>query len=80
MAPLFPHITDLIRLQYEWIRTYEALARLTPTQASTDLRRRLIELSGVLASHPYWATPGLSPARRTELLRRARAYGWEVAA
>ncbi|AWZ06857.1 MULTISPECIES: hypothetical protein [unclassified Streptomyces] len=71
MAPLFPH--DLIRLQHEWIRTYEALARLTPTQGSTDLRRRLIDLSGVLAAHPYWAAPGCSPARRTELLRRARA-------
>lgn len=78
MAPLFPH--DLIRLQYEWIRTYEALARLAPTQGSTELRRRLIGLSGALASHPYWATPGYSSARRAGLVRRARASGWEAVA
>ncbi|MET9852183.1 hypothetical protein ABZY57_04425 [Streptomyces sp. NPDC006450] len=78
MAPLFPH--DLIRLQYEWIRTYEALARLTPTQGATELRRRLIELSEELASHPYWAAPGSTPATRAELVRQARAYGWEEAA
>lgn len=78
MAPLFP--SDLIRLQSEWIRTYEALARLGPGQGSTELRRRLIELSGALASHPYWAAPGRSPAARTELLRRARVCTWEAAA
>ncbi|MFD6892476.1 hypothetical protein [Streptomyces sp. NPDC059957] len=78
MAPLFPH--DLIRLQYEWIRTYEALARLTPTQGATDLRRRLIDLSSALACHPYWATSGCSSAMRAELVRRARAYDWEAAA
>ncbi|MFD9302214.1 hypothetical protein ACFWCB_05895 [Streptomyces sp. NPDC060048] len=78
MASLFPH--NLIRLQYEWIRTYEALTRLTPVQSSTDLRRRLIELSRALASHPYWGTAGCSPARHTELVRRARAYGWEAVA
>lgn len=78
MAPLLPH--DLIRLQYEWIRTYEALARLTRTQGATELRRRLIDLSRALASHPYWAASGCSSAMHAELVRRARAYGWEAAA
>ncbi|MFZ3475108.1 hypothetical protein ACODT3_00405 [Streptomyces sp. 4.24] len=78
MAPLFPH--DLIRLQYEWVRTYEGLAQLTSAQSSTNLRRRLIALSGALASHPYWAAPGGSTAMRAELLRRAREYSWETAA
>ncbi|MFD6892857.1 hypothetical protein [Streptomyces sp. NPDC059957] len=78
MAPLFTD--DLIRLQYEWIRTYEALARLTPTQSATRLRRRLIDLSRALTSHPYWAASGCSSAMRAELVRRARASGWEAAA
>lgn len=81
MAPPFPH--DLIDLQCDWIRTYEALARLAPTQSTTGLRHRLLGLSCALAAHPYWTRPGCSPAERVALLRQARAahaYAWVTAA
>ncbi|MBT2453157.1 hypothetical protein J7F03_40330 [Streptomyces sp. ISL-43] len=74
----FPH--DLIRIQLDWIRTYEALSRLTPTQSPTRLRRELLDLSRALAAHPYWAIPGRSTAGRVELLRQARARRWAWAA
>nr|WSX47563.1 hypothetical protein OG409_00355 [Streptomyces sp. NBC_00974]WSX54293.1 hypothetical protein OG409_38555 [Streptomyces sp. NBC_00974] len=71
---------DLIRTQLAWIRTYEALARLTPIQSPTALRCELLDLSRALAAHPYWAVPGRSSAGRVELLRQARARRWVWAA
>lgn len=72
---------DLIRTQLAWIRTYEALVRLTPTQSPTVLRRELVDLSPrALAAHPYWAVPGRSAAGRVELLVQARARRWVWAA
>ncbi|WP_432073160.1 hypothetical protein [Streptomyces wuyuanensis] len=66
---LFP--PDLLRLQIDWIRTYEALARQAPTESTTALRRRLIELSCRLAGHDFWAGPG-GTAERASLRRTAR--------
>ncbi|SDM50619.1 hypothetical protein [Streptomyces wuyuanensis] len=66
---LFP--PDLLRLQTDWIRTYEALAQRAPTESTTALRRRLIELSCRLAGHDFWAGPG-GTAERASLRRTAR--------
>ncbi|WP_189961789.1 hypothetical protein [Streptomyces violascens] len=68
MARTFPH--DLVQLQREWNRTYEALAS---APFRTVLRRRLQLLSCRIAGHPYLSRPGRSSASRTELRRQARA-------
>ncbi|MGW2863239.1 hypothetical protein [Streptomyces sp. NPDC001205] len=68
MARTFPH--DLVQLQRDWNRTYEALA-CAPFR--TVLRRRLRVLSCRIAGHPYWSRAGRSSAARTELGRQARA-------
>jgi hypothetical protein len=61
-----------MQTQRDWDRTYEALARRPPQTAA--LRRRLQELSGRLASHPYWRTlAGRSPSAKVELRQQARA-------
>ncbi|WP_030186983.1 hypothetical protein [Streptomyces sp. NRRL S-813] len=66
---IFP--SDLMQLQADWHRTYEARAAPGRT-ASTVLRRRLYWLSVRLWWHPYWTGPGRMPAARTELSRQAR--------
>ncbi|GED90815.1 hypothetical protein TNCT6_79000 [Streptomyces sp. 6-11-2] len=62
---------DLMQLQAEWHRTYEALAAPDPTR-STVLRRRLQWLSIRLWWHPYWTGPGRMPAARAELRDQVR--------
>lgn len=50
---------DLARAVEEWHTTYRRLA----AHPATTLRRRLIELSGEVLSHPHWAgqrTPAAS--------------------
>ncbi|MFD3550319.1 hypothetical protein ACFWUW_32845 [Streptomyces sp. NPDC058655] len=71
---------DLLALQAGWLRTYEALAQAPAGAGTTSLRRRLILLSGLLHTHPYWAAPGRSRAAGPELRRQARARGWTTAA
>jgi hypothetical protein len=41
---------DLARAQQEWRATYQQLA----VRPRTDLRQRLIRLSGEVLFHPYW--------------------------
>ncbi|TXS04928.1 hypothetical protein EAO73_14595 [Streptomyces sp. col6] len=65
----------LVRAQQAWNATYDALAVPNPRHL-TVLRRRLLRLSVLLHTHPFWATtPGGAPAARVELRRRARASG-----
>ncbi|MEU5069598.1 hypothetical protein AB0G95_36820 [Streptomyces virginiae] len=78
MSIRFPD--DLLDLQATWLRTYADLARLPPQASTAALRRRLITLSCRIASHPFWAVPGRSPAVQVELRRRARARAWVTAA
>lgn len=64
---------DLVRAQQAWDATYQALAAPHP-RYSAVLRRRLLRLSVLLHTHPFWSTtPGGVPAARMELRRRARA-------
>ena len=64
---------DLVRAQQAWNATYQALAAPHP-RYSAVLRRRLLRLSVLLHTHPFWSTtPGGVPAARVELRRRARA-------
>ncbi len=63
----------LVRAQQAWNDAYDALAVPNPRH-STVLRRRLLRLSVLLHTHPFWSTaPGGVPAARVELRRRARA-------
>ncbi|MEU6702128.1 hypothetical protein [Streptomyces wuyuanensis] len=73
---------DLVQIQRDWLRTYEALARCSPGVGTTVLRRRLIVESCRIARHPFWAESGRSPAMWGELRRIARAHddGWSDAA
>ncbi|MEU3986553.1 hypothetical protein AB0F77_41935 [Streptomyces sp. NPDC026672] len=66
----FPH--DLLRLQVDWYRTYDALAASRSAHV-TVLRRRLNVLSARLRWHPYWSRTAGAPAARAELRRQARA-------
>ncbi|MDA5279918.1 hypothetical protein NOD94_004940 [Streptomyces sp. Isolate_45] len=72
--------TDLVDLQEEWLRTYDALAALPGGAGATALRRRLILLSCRLHAHPYWSAPGRSRAAGTALRRQARRRTWVRAA
>lgn len=71
---------DLLALQVAWLRTYDALAQAPAGAGTARLRRRLITLSRMLHTHPYWATPGRSRADGAELRRQARTRGWTTAA
>ncbi|MDR6974379.1 hypothetical protein J2X68_001057 [Streptomyces sp. 3330] len=67
----FPH--DLVRLQADWFRVYDALAAPRPAHV-TVLRRRLYALSVRLRWHPFWSQRTVAvPAARVELRRRGRA-------
>ncbi|MEV7729565.1 hypothetical protein AB0P15_33335 [Streptomyces sp. NPDC087917] len=71
---------DLMALQTSWLETYDALAASPLSVGTTTLRRRLITLSRLIHSHPYWTAPGHSRAAGAELRRRARARAWVRAA
>ncbi|USQ89897.1 hypothetical protein NFX46_40140 (plasmid) [Streptomyces phaeoluteigriseus] len=73
MAPTVDLPHDLVRLQADWYRTYDALAAPHPARP-TALRHRLQVLSARLCWHPYWSRQeGLVPAVRQELRRQGRA-------
>ncbi|MET7457993.1 hypothetical protein ABZT03_40340 [Streptomyces sp. NPDC005574] len=63
---------DLVRTQYAWNATYEALAS-PHRRETTALRRRLLRLSVRLWWHPYWETAPSVPAARAELRELVRA-------
>ncbi|MFD9306824.1 hypothetical protein ACFWCB_29860 [Streptomyces sp. NPDC060048] len=76
MTPIrFPD--DLVLLQSAWLCTYEELARQPAHPGTTACRRRLIQLSCAIETHPFWAG---STASRVELRRQARAHRWARAA
>ncbi|SEB62649.1 hypothetical protein SAMN05216483_0043 [Streptomyces sp. 2131.1] len=63
----------LLRAQQAWNDTYDALAVPNPRH-STVLRQRLLRLSVLLHTHPFWSTaPGGVPGAQMELRRRAQA-------
>lgn len=64
---------DLMQLQADWHRTYEALTASDPVR-TTVLRRRLQWLSVRLWWHPYWSGPGRTPAARAELRDQVRTW------
>ncbi|WP_330261026.1 hypothetical protein [Streptomyces sp. NBC_00539] len=74
MRPPFRFPDDLLALQEAWLRTYTDLAEAPPASGSTVLRRRLIALSGLLHTHPYWTTPAGWRAGGVELRRAARGH------
>lgn len=61
---------DLIAAQCAWERTYRSLADPANSQRTTALRRRLLELSVKVWSHPYWKQAGTG--RRAALRSSAR--------
>ncbi|WP_328834766.1 hypothetical protein [Streptomyces europaeiscabiei] len=63
---------DLVRTQYAWNTTYDALATPRPRDTAA-LRRRLLLLSVRLWRHPYWETTPSVPTARFELRQLTRA-------
>ncbi|MFI6347790.1 hypothetical protein [Streptomyces sp. NPDC050560] len=62
---------DLVQAQYDWMRTYEALACARHIR-HTALRRRLLRLSNRIARHPFWPEQRGPGAGLPELRRQAR--------
>ncbi|QIB49480.1 hypothetical protein [Streptomyces aureoverticillatus] len=63
---------DLLQTQTAWYVTYEQLAT-APGNGAAAHRRRLLQLSRLIAAHPYWQTPAGTPAARVALKEAARA-------
>ncbi|MGW7196215.1 hypothetical protein [Streptomyces chryseus] len=62
---------DLAQAQYDWGRTYSALAARHPG-GTTALRRRLLLLSNRIFWHPFWsATAGYPLTARVALCQQA---------
>ncbi|WP_256105840.1 hypothetical protein [Streptomyces sp. ODS05-4] len=64
---------DLLEAQTCWYVTYGELADAEPAASPTAARRRLLELSGRIAGHPFWRGPAGTPAARMELKEIAHA-------
>ncbi|PRH76808.1 hypothetical protein C6N75_23610 [Streptomyces solincola] len=64
---------DLLHAQTAWYAAYRRLAVAEPAASPTAARRELLELSGRIAAHPYWAGPAGTPAARMELKEIAHA-------
>ncbi|MER6438315.1 MULTISPECIES: hypothetical protein [unclassified Streptomyces] len=71
-----PFPRDLVQAQTAWYATYRELAYTPATHGTAAHRRRLQELSRLIAAHPYWQTPHGTPAARMALkeLARQRAH------
>ncbi|MER7000354.1 hypothetical protein [Streptomyces sp. NPDC000410] len=65
---------DLVALQAAWLLTYDALAQTPDDVGTTALRRRLIDLSCRLHSHPFRPPTGSGPTGGFELRHQARAH------
>ncbi|WJV48896.1 hypothetical protein QUY26_27315 [Streptomyces flavofungini] len=63
--------SDLLEAQTAWYVTYRNLAASPPDGDTAD-RRRLLRLSRLIASHPYWQTSAGTPAARVALKEMAR--------
>jgi hypothetical protein len=64
---------DLLEAQTAWYATYWRLANAASGHGTTEHRRRLQQLSLLIAGHPYWQTPAGTPAARMALKEIARA-------
>ncbi|MFF1693581.1 hypothetical protein ACFVXC_08155 [Streptomyces sp. NPDC058257] len=64
--------SDLMEAQTAWYATYEQLA-LAAADGTAAHRRRLLNLSRLIAAHPYWETAAGTPAARVALKELARA-------
>jgi hypothetical protein len=64
---------DLLEAQTAWYATYWQLANLASSHGTAEHRRRLHQLSRLIADHPYWQTPAGTPAARMALKELARA-------
>ncbi|MEU9039584.1 hypothetical protein AB0D45_32405 [Streptomyces sp. NPDC048352] len=73
MRPPFRFPEDLITLQQAWQQTYAELAQAPAGAGVTALRRRLITLTGLLYTHPYWTAPAGRRTGGADLRRAARA-------
>ncbi|MFD9004202.1 hypothetical protein ACFV0T_25135 [Streptomyces sp. NPDC059582] len=69
-ATSFP--SDLVQAQTAWYATYRALANAPTAHGTAAHRRRLQELSRLIAGHSYWQTPAGTPAARMALKEHAR--------
>ncbi|WP_329112867.1 hypothetical protein [Streptomyces sp. NBC_01465] len=67
-----PFPADLLEAQTHWYRTYAELAAEAQSTGSAAQRRRLLQLSRRIASHPYWESPAGTPAARVALKELAR--------
>ncbi|MEU9233464.1 hypothetical protein [Streptomyces subrutilus] len=65
---------DLLALQRAWQQTYADLAQAPAGAGTTVLRRRLINLSGRLCTHPSWVAPTGWRADGVELRHAARTH------
>ncbi|GAA0280351.1 hypothetical protein GCM10010302_17660 [Streptomyces polychromogenes] len=72
MRPPFRFPEDLITLQRAWQQTYAELAQAPAGAGTTALRRRLLDLSARLCTHPYWTAPTGRRAGAADLQRAAR--------
>ncbi|MEU8488625.1 hypothetical protein [Streptomyces sp. NPDC048641] len=63
---------DLVEAQTAWYDAYWQLASASPANGTAAYRRRLQELSRIIAGHPYWQTPAGTPAARMALKELAR--------
>ncbi|MEU2561360.1 hypothetical protein ABZ626_18795 [Streptomyces longispororuber] len=63
--------TDLLEAQTAWYITYRQLATAAPGAGAAH-RRRLLRLSRLITSHPYWQTSAGTPAARMALKELAR--------
>lgn len=58
--------SDLMEAQTAWYATYEKLADAA-VDGTAAHRRRLLNLSRLIAAHPYWETSAGTPAARVAL-------------
>ncbi|WP_031102376.1 hypothetical protein [Streptomyces sp. NRRL S-146] len=65
--------SDLLKDQSAWYVTYDELATDPAGTQTAARRRRLLELSRLVAGHPFWKTSAGTPAARMALKEIARA-------
>lgn len=71
-ANAFPR--DLLEAQTAWYATYWRLANAASSHGTTEHRRRLQQLSRLIADHPYWRTSAGTPEARMALKEIARTH------
>ncbi|MET9700502.1 hypothetical protein ABZY31_26790 [Streptomyces sp. NPDC006529] len=69
--PVHAFPEDLVRLQQDWIRTYNRLAH-RPATGAAELRAELFALTLRIDSHGHWRTTGWSRLGRLRLWKAAQ--------